>query len=83
MSLVDVRSVGDWSDAAKNRSEMVSSGGVRASFLTQSTRLSNFEADTTSMILRPFWLQSFVRFGLDFLHCILVLSSCRLERDIG
>lgn len=82
MAVVDVRSFGEWSNAATNHSEMVSSYcDVSVPLLTPSIRLAKLEADSTFMILQPFWFRAFVFSGLNCPDCGLALPDSRLTRD--
>lgn len=67
MFVLDVKSIGNWSDAAINRSEMVSSYcSVSTTLLAQSGALPRLEAESTFTILQAFRLRTFVRSGFDF-----------------
>lgn len=65
MTLVDIRSVEEWSDATINCSKMVSNWcGVRVPSLTLVTKLSKIGDDWAFMILRAWQLRVFVHSGL-------------------
>lgn len=78
MALVDIKSVGDWSDAVTNPFEMVSTCcGVSIVLKTQSTRLSKLEAGSTFIILQPFWMLAFVCSGLGCPDSGIMGPNCR------
>lgn len=82
MGVVDVRSVGDWPYADTNRPEMViRCCSVSAPLLTLSVGLWKLEADSTFMILQPFWLRALIRTGLDCSGSGVALPDCRFARD--
>lgn len=72
---VDIRPVGDWSDAATNCSKLVRSCSiVRPGLLTQSTRLSNLEDDS---IFMPLHSSSCVGLSVLLLTVLILILEWR------
>lgn len=82
MAVIEIKSVSAWSDAPTNLSERLTSCCiVSAPLWTESTRLSNLEADWTFMLLQTFLLCSFILFGLDCPNTGVAMLNCGLARN--